>query len=74
MQFMNFGQTALHPGREARLRYLDAEFQILREGDFVRCAATGKPIALADLRYWDVFRQAPFGTAALAFAERLKSA
>ena len=56
--------------REARIRYLDADFQVLREGDFVRCAATGRAIPLADLRYWDVARQQPYGSAEAAFGER----
>ena len=56
--------------REAKLRYLDADFQVIREGDFVRCAATGDPIHLASLRYWDVIRQVAFKTAEAAFTER----
>ena len=39
---------------EARLRYLDGEFQVLTPGDFVRCAVTVEPILLPDLRYWSV--------------------
>lgn len=58
--------------REAVVRYLDADFQVLREGDFVRCAATGRAIALTDLRYWSVLRQQPYGSAAAAFGERLR--
>jgi len=66
---MNFqGQTPLR--REARLRYLDADFEVLREGDHVRCAATGEAIPLASLRYWDVARQQPYKTASIAFAQR----
>jgi hypothetical protein len=49
---------------------MDAEFRVLREGAFVRCAATGAAIPLQDLRYWDVARQVPFGSAAAAFARR----
>jgi hypothetical protein len=60
------------PAREAVLRYLDADFQVVREGDFVRCAATGRAIPLTDLRYWNVPRQQPYGSAALAFDERLR--
>lgn len=71
---MNFDGSGPHARREATLKFLDADFQILREGDFVRCAATGNPIALGDLRYWDVLRQCAYGSAAAAFAERLKSA
>jgi len=59
--------------REAKIRYLDADFQVVREGDFVRCAATGKPIPLIALRYWDVGRQQPFGSAEAAFGERVRS-
>ena len=58
----------LNQPREARLRYLDADFQVLQEGDFVRCAATGSLIPLQDLRYWDVLRQLPYASAAAAFA------
>lgn len=63
-----------HQPREARLRYLDADFQILQEGDFVRCAATGAPIPLQRLRYWDVLRQLPYASAAAAFAKRWSEA
>ncbi len=58
------------PLREAVLRYLDADFHVLREGAFVRCAATGAVIPLEELRYWDVARQTPYCSAAAAFAQR----
>jgi hypothetical protein len=66
---MNFLDQAIPPRREAKLRYLDADFQVIREGDYVRCAATGDPISLPNLRYWDVLRQMPFKTAEVAFFE-----
>ena len=47
---------------EARLRYLDGEFQVLSAGDFVRGAVTGKPIPLAELRYWSVDLQEAYAT------------
>jgi hypothetical protein len=52
---------------EARVRYLDGEYQVLSAGDFVRCAVTGEIIALPELRYWSVERQEPYAspTAAL---------
>lgn len=65
---MNFSGNTLPLLREAKLRFLDADFQVIREGDFVRCAATGDPIPLQDLRYWDVARQLAFKSAAAAFA------
>ncbi|MFM8747743.1 MAG: DUF2093 domain-containing protein [Aestuariivirga sp.] len=58
---------SLAPRTEAVLKYLPADIEILREGDFVRCAVTGQAIALDDLRYWDVARQQPFVSAAMAF-------
>jgi hypothetical protein len=61
------------PRREAVIRYMDADFQIVREGDFVRCAATGQAIPLTDLRYWNVPRQLPYGSAEAAFAERVRA-
>ena len=41
-------------GGEAMLEYLDGDFKVLRPGSFVRCAATGQPIPVEDLRYWNV--------------------
>ncbi len=42
---------------EAELKYLDGDFRIIRPGAFVRCATTGAPIPLEDLKYWSVERQ-----------------
>ena len=39
---------------EAEVEYLDGEIRILRPGTFVRCAVTGVPIPVEDLRYWNV--------------------
>lgn len=44
-------------GEIAIVRYEDAEFTVLRPGRFVRCAVTDAPIALEDLRYWNVDQQ-----------------
>ena len=38
----------------ARLRYLDADYQVLSPGSYVTCAVTGRRIPLAALRYWNV--------------------
>ena len=51
---------------EAKLRYLDGEFEVLSPGEFVRCAVTGQPISLADLRYWSVDAQEPYSTAEIS--------
>ncbi|MGA1800815.1 DUF2093 domain-containing protein [Rhizobium sp. HT1-10] len=46
--------------REAKVRYLDGDFQILAPGSYVVCAMTGQRIALDELRYWSVARQEPY--------------
>ena len=42
---------------QARIRYLDADYQVLSPGNFVKCAVTGKTIMLDDLKYWSASRQ-----------------
>ncbi|MEM7069219.1 MAG: DUF2093 domain-containing protein [Pseudomonadota bacterium] len=42
---------------EAKVKYLDADFQVMSAGTFVRCAVTGKPIPLDELKYWSVAKQ-----------------
>ena len=50
--------------REAKIRYLDGDFQILLPGGHVTCAVTGKPIPIDELKYWSVDRQEPYVDAA----------
>ncbi len=57
---------ALSNSREARLRYLPNDIDVIREGSFVRCAVTGRPIPLANLRYWNVALQEPYYDAEVA--------
>ncbi len=59
--------------REARIRFGHAEFEVIQTGDFVNCAATGKAIAVSELRYWDVARQQAFCAAEVAFAQFIAS-
>ena len=47
-------------GGEARIRYLDGDFQVVSPGAYVVCAATGVTIPLHELRYWSVQRQEPY--------------
>ena len=58
---------------EAKVRYLDGEFQVIAPGDFVRCAVTGEPIALADLRYWSVDLQEAYATAEASLQRYLQT-
>ena len=55
---------------EARVRYLDADIELLAAGDYVVCAVTGRKIPLAALRYWSVDRQEAYVDAAAA-AQRM---
>ena len=60
------------PGsREARIRYLDGDFQVLSPGSFVRCAVTGDSIPLDELKYWSVARQEPYADAAASLKREL---
>lgn len=68
---MNRIDPILPPQREAKLRYLDHEFEVIREGEFVRCAITGDPVRLDNLRYWSIEKQVPYKSAREAFAAYL---
>lgn len=57
---------------EARVRFLDGEFQVLSSGDHVRCAVTGEPILLANLKYWNVERQEAYLNAAVALRRNIE--
>lgn len=60
--------------REALLRYLDHEFEVVQPGEFVRCAVTGDPIRLENLRYWSIDRQVAYKSAAESFQDYLRKA
>ena len=49
---------------EAEVRFLDGDFRVMRPGAFVRCAVTGIPIPLEELKYWSVERQEPYANPA----------
>ena len=60
------------PGaKEARIRYLDGDFQVASPGSFVRCAVTGESIPLDELRYWSVQRQEAYASAARSLTREL---
>ena len=61
------------PGaREARIRYLDGDFQVLTPGAFVRCAVTGEAIPVEELKYWSVARQEPYLDAEISLQRELE--
>ena len=59
-------------GSEARIRYLDGDFQVLTPGAFVRCAVTGESIPLDELRYWSVARQEAYASAEISLKRELQ--
>jgi hypothetical protein len=69
---MNRIERSFAFGEEAKIRYLDGEFQVLKNGAYVRCAVTGEPIRLEDLRYWSVAYQEPYANAAASLRRHLE--
>ena len=67
---MNYIDPILPNQREAKLKYLDGDFQITREGEYVRCAISGASIRIDDLRYWNVDKQLAYRSAMEAFTDR----
>ena len=57
---------------EAKIRYLDADYQVLSPGTFVRCAVTGKPIPLDELKYWSVKRQEAYTDAEISLKREME--
>jgi hypothetical protein len=58
---------------EAKVRFLDGEFEVAAPGDFVRCAVTGQPIPLADLKYWSVDAQEAYVSAEASLKRYLEN-
>jgi hypothetical protein len=47
---------------EAEVKYLDGDFRVVKPGAFVRCAVTGVPIPLEELKYWSVDLQQAYAS------------
>ena len=47
---------------EAEVEFRDNDLRVIRPGAFVRCAVTGVPIPLEELKYWNVDRQEAYAT------------
>ena len=71
---MNRFETSFSAGREAKLRCLDADFQVVQTGEFARCAVTDLPIKLNELRYWSVERQEAYASAEAAMQRHMELA
>ncbi len=51
---------------EAKLKYLDGEYEVVHPGSYVLCAATGQQVYLDELRYWSVERQEAYASAEIS--------
>ncbi len=61
-----------HGNGEAKLRYLDADFQVLTPGSYVTCAVTGERIPLDELKYWSWQRQEAYVNAAASLKREME--
>ncbi|MFC5386778.1 DUF2093 domain-containing protein [Aquamicrobium segne] len=60
------------PGsREAKIHYLDGDFEVAIPGSYVRCAVTGEHVLLDDLKYWSVERQEAYVSAQVSLEREL---
>lgn len=59
---LNRGDRLPPMNNEAEVKYLDGDFRVVKPGAFVRCAVTGVPIPLEELKYWNVDRQEAYAT------------
>jgi hypothetical protein len=59
---MNRHERPQNPLTEAVIEYLDADLRVIRPGAFVRCAVTGQPIPVDQLKYWSVDLQEAYAS------------
>ncbi|HEU0163134.1 MAG TPA: DUF2093 domain-containing protein [Rhizomicrobium sp.] len=57
---------------EARLHYLDGEYDVITPGAYVVCAVTGTHIPLDALRYWSVDLQEAYASPDISTARALE--
>lgn len=68
---MNIFDRNITPG-EAKVKFLDADYVVLRPGSFVRCAITGQPINIEELKYWSVDTQEAYADVEAAMKAYLR--
>lgn len=59
-------------GGEAKLRYMQNEYDVVLAGRYVTCAVTGARIPIEELKYWNADRQEPYASAEVALARYLE--
>jgi len=73
IEIMNRFEKFLGLKGEAKVKFAGGEFHVLVPGDFVRCAVTGDPIPLTELRYWNVSLQEAYATPEAALKRHLET-
>ncbi|MGL1920695.1 MAG: DUF2093 domain-containing protein [Hyphomicrobiales bacterium] len=58
--------------KPAELRYLAADYIILKKGNYVLCAVTGAQIDLGSLNYWNVDRQEAYKNGAASLQREIE--
>lgn len=56
---------------EAEVKFLDGDFRIVKPGAFVRCAQSGVPIPLEELKYWSVDLQEAYASPEAVFKRQV---
>jgi len=69
---MNRFEKLLGNKNQADIEYLDGDYNLLSPGEFVVCAMSRTEIPLENLKYWNVERQEPYASAALALEAEKK--
>ena len=69
---MNRHEQGFQPPREAKLKYMQGDFRVIVPGNFVRCAVSGEPIALDDLKYWNADLQEAYASPEIALKRHLE--
>lgn len=57
---------------EAKLLYEGGDYQLLKNGSYVRCAVTGAKIPLDELYYWSAARQESYASCRISYERELE--
>lgn len=58
--------------REAKIRYLSGDYEVVEDGTYIRCAVTGEKIPLDELRYWNFDRQEAYKSCEVSYHRELE--
>ncbi|MHC5307970.1 DUF2093 domain-containing protein [Bartonella sp. LJL80] len=58
--------------REAQIRYLSGDYEIIKHGTYVSCAITGEKIPVDELKYWNHLRQEAYASCEISYQRELE--